>query len=41
VFDVRDPRFAVEGGAVALVCEEGRVESSDVIVRPPDMVTFP
>ena len=24
VFDVRDPRFAAEGGAVALVCEEGR-----------------
>ena len=37
VFDVRDPRFAVEGGAIALVCEEGRVESNDVIVRPPDM----
>jgi ADP-ribosylglycohydrolase len=37
VFDVVDPRFALEGGAIALVCEEGRVESEDVVVGPPDL----
>jgi ADP-ribosylglycohydrolase len=37
VFDLRDPRFAVEGGAVALVCEEGRVESDAVTIRPADL----
>jgi ADP-ribosylglycohydrolase len=37
VFDLRDPRLATEGGAVALICEEGRLESDEVIVRPPDL----
>jgi hypothetical protein len=40
VFDLRDPRLAAEGGAIALVCEEGRLESGDVIVRPPDLAPF-
>ena len=40
VFDVHDPRFALEGGAVALVCEEGRVESHEVLVRPADLTPF-
>jgi ADP-ribosylglycohydrolase len=40
VFDIRDTRLATEGGAIALVCEEGRVESGDVIVRPPDLESF-
>ncbi len=40
VFDLRDPRFAAGGGAVALVCEEGRLESDDVFVRPPDLAPF-
>ena len=34
---VRDAGFVARGGAVALVCDEGRVESGDVIVRPPDL----
>lgn len=37
VFDLRDAKFVARGGAVALVCDEGRVESGDVIVRPPDL----
>jgi ADP-ribosylglycohydrolase len=41
VFDVHDQRFAAEGGAVALVCEEGRLESNDaVIVRPADLTAL-
>ena len=36
-FDVRDARFVDHGGAVALVCAEGRVESGEVVVRPPDL----
>ena len=37
VLDLRDARFVDRGGAVALVCDEGRVESGEVVVRPPDM----
>jgi hypothetical protein len=40
VFDLRDARFAVEGGAIALVCEEGRLESQVIIVRPPDLTSL-
>lgn len=34
IFDVRDDDRPLTGGAVALVCEEGRVESESVRVRP-------
>ena len=37
VFDVADPRFAAEGGAIALVCTEGRIEAQEVLVRPADL----
>jgi ADP-ribosylglycohydrolase len=37
VFDIGDPRFAAAGGAIALVCEEGRMESQEVLVRAPDL----
>jgi hypothetical protein len=34
IFDVRDTDRPLAGGAVALVCEEGRAESEVVRVRP-------
>jgi len=34
IFDVRDGDRPLRGGAVALVCEEGRAESEVVRVRP-------
>ncbi len=36
IFDVEDTERPLEGGAIALLCEEGRVASDAVTVRPAD-----